>query len=47
MAIGVGIAALGMWGMQNGSRRAWRTTFAGISIVVLGFLVAIGKYNAD
>lgn len=44
--IGLGILSLGLYGLKVGHRRAGKVTLTGLSIVVIGFLVAIGKYNA-
>ena len=46
VVIGLGVLALGLYGLKEGHRRAGRVTLTGIGITVLGFLVAIGKYNA-
>jgi hypothetical protein len=47
MAVGAGLIALGVYGYQNGYRRSGRAIGGGIGVIILGFMMVIGRHNND
>lgn len=47
MVLGVGLVALGVYGYQNGYRRPGRAISGGIGVIILGFMMVIGRHHHD
>lgn len=47
LAVGVGLVAFGVYAFQNGYRRSGRAIGGGIGVIILGFMMLIGRHNND
>ena len=47
IALGIGVAGLAFYGMQNGHRRSFRVLGLGVFAIISGFLMVLGRHNKD